>query len=46
VVHDNAIGLCLLGRETPTPFSEQEEMWIDAIIGHVVTAFERRSVRR
>jgi HD-like signal output (HDOD) protein len=45
IVHGNAIGLCLLGREASVPYSEQEEMWTDAIVGHIVMAFERRTVK-
>jgi len=41
VVDQVSIGLCLIGREKPTPFSEQERLWIDAVLSHFATAFER-----
>jgi GAF domain-containing protein len=41
VVDRNSIGLCLIGREKATPFSEQEQLWIDAVVSHFATAFER-----
>ena len=41
VVDRKPIGLCLVGREKPTPFSEQELSWIDAVMSHFSTAFER-----
>ncbi len=45
VVNGNAIGLCLLGREGAGAFGEQEELWIEAITGHIALAFERTTVR-
>jgi HD-like signal output (HDOD) protein len=41
VVAGNSIGLCLIGREKAVPFSEQEQLWIDAVVSHFSTAFER-----
>jgi HD-like signal output (HDOD) protein len=41
VVDKKSIGLCLIGREKATPFSEQEQLWIDAVVSHFSTAFER-----
>jgi len=41
VVDRKSIGLCLVGREKSTPFSEQEQLWIDAVVSHFATAFER-----
>ncbi|HXG48279.1 MAG TPA: HDOD domain-containing protein, partial [Methylomirabilota bacterium] len=40
-VRGNAVGLCVVGRRDPALFSEQEQVWIEAVVGHVVTAFER-----
>ena len=41
VVDRNSIGLCLVGRDKATPFSEQEQLWIDAVTSHFSTGFER-----
>ena len=41
VVDRNSIGLCVVGRDKPTPFSEQERLWIDAIASHFSAAFDR-----
>ena len=41
VVDRNSIGLCLVGRDKATPFSEQEQLWIDAVMSHFSMAFER-----
>jgi hypothetical protein len=41
VVDRNYIGLCLIGRENAMPFSEQEQLWIEAVVSHFSTAFER-----
>jgi GAF domain-containing protein len=41
VVFGNAIGLCVVGRETGLAYSEQEREWVEAVIGQVSLAFER-----
>jgi len=41
VVSANAIGLCVLGRNIPTAFTQQEETWVEAVTGHLAVAFER-----
>jgi len=41
VVAGLSIGLCLVGRDKTTPFSEPEQLWIDAVMGHFSMAFER-----
>ena len=46
VVDGKSIGLCLVGREKATPFSEQEQSWIDAVMSQFSMAFERSRSRR
>jgi HD-like signal output (HDOD) protein len=41
VVRGNTVGFCLSARDSATPFSDQEFTWVDALIGHIVAAFER-----
>jgi len=41
VVLDNPVGICLVCRDHSALFAEQEQAWIEAVAGHIVTAFER-----
>jgi hypothetical protein len=41
VVGENAIGQCIVGRVSSVPFSDEERMWIEAVAGVIVSAFER-----
>jgi HD-like signal output (HDOD) protein len=41
VARGDSIGLCVVGREAAVPFTEQERMWMEAVVGMVASAFER-----
>jgi HD-like signal output (HDOD) protein len=45
VVGGNAIGLCVVARAAAVPFAEQEQAWIDTVVDHIATAFERSRAR-
>jgi HD-like signal output (HDOD) protein len=40
VVQGNSIGLYIIARDTPVPFTKQEESWAEAIVEHVAMTFE------
>lgn len=41
VVARNSIGLCVVARDETTPITEQEELWIEAVVTYVALAFDR-----
>jgi HD-like signal output (HDOD) protein len=41
VAGGRGIGMYVIGRATPLPFSKQEETWSTALVEHVAMAFER-----
>jgi hypothetical protein len=41
VVARSAVGICVVARDAALPFSEQEELWIEAVVANIALGFER-----
>jgi HD-like signal output (HDOD) protein len=42
----NVVGLCVAGRDNATPFTGDEQMWAEAVMGHIGLALERNRPAR